>query len=97
MAFSMYQIGLSLVKSDVYIYSCYLRKKRHGLVLILSDQSFLDNVISLFGFKMAAAMEIVEVSDYVSDEEMNTNETVYNGNEKKSKTEVTTLGGRNGI
>ncbi len=42
-------------------------------------------------------MEVVEVSDYVPDEEMNTNETVYNGNEKKSKTEVTTLDGRNGI
>jgi hypothetical protein len=34
---------------------------------------------------MAAAMETVEVTDYVSDEEMNANETVYNGNKEKVK------------
>jgi len=62
-----------------------LRKKRHGLVLILSDQSFLDNIISLFGFKMAAAMKIVKVPDYVSNQEMNTNENVDNENKEKIK------------
>jgi hypothetical protein len=51
------------------------KKKRHVLLLILSDQSFLDNIISLVDFKMAMPMEIVEVPDYVSDEEINKNET----------------------
>jgi hypothetical protein len=62
-----------------------LRKKRHGLVLILSDQSFLDNIISVFGFKMAAVTKIVEVPDYVSNEELNTNEIVDNENKEKIK------------
>jgi len=61
------------------------RKKRHGLLLILSDESFLDDIISLLTFKMAMPMEIVEVPDYVSDEEINKNETVKNKNKEKLK------------